>query len=232
MEKKLQLEKVLVLCDNDWISVQIEKIFSKKGFDVLICKSDLFNYSWSSLIGKYDLVISAHCKKIFDKKLVDSIRIVNIHPGLNPFNRGMYPHIFSIINGLPTGATIHEVDEFIDNGDIIAQQEVEIFMHDDSRSLHERIMKLEMELFERHFDEILLGTYTKKKPQCEGNLNYKKDFSNLCNIDLKNYDSFENHINTLRALSYGGFKNAYFYDNDGNKIYIRVELSKNNSEKL
>jgi methionyl-tRNA formyltransferase len=143
----------------------------------------------------------------------------------------MYPHIFSIINGLPTGATIHEVDEFIDNGDIIAQQEVEIFMYDDSKSLHERIMKLEMGLFESHFEEILLGTYTKKKPQAEGNINYKKDFSKLCSIDLENHDSFENHINILKALSYGSYKNAYFHDKNGNKIYIRVELSKNNSEK-
>ena len=165
-------------------------------------------------------------RKIFDKKLVESTRIVNIHPGLNPYNRGMYPHIFSIVNGLPTGATIHEVDEKIDNGDIIVQKEVQMYMYEDSKELHERIMKVEMELFESNFDEIIYGTYTKTKPHTGGNINYKKDFKELCEINLWDVDTFEGHINKLRALTYGDYKNVYFYDDDGNKIYIKVELSK------
>lgn len=221
----MRVPSVLVLCDNDWIGVEIKKIFDSKNFPVVIESSDLYEDSWD-LIGEYDLIISAHCKKIFDKKLIESTRIVNIHPGLNPYNRGMYPHIFSIVNGLPTGATIHEVDEKIDNGDIIVQKEVQMYMYEDSKELHERIMKVEMELFESHFDEIIYGTYTKTKPHIEGNINYKKDFKELCEIPLWDVDTFEGHINKLRALTYGDYKNAYFYDEDGNKIYIKVELSK------
>jgi methionyl-tRNA formyltransferase len=191
----MRIPNVLVLCDNDWIGVEIKKIFDSKNFPIVIESSDLYEDSWA-LIGQYDLIISAHCKKIFDKKLVESTRIVNIHPGLNPYNRGMYPHIFSITNGLP------------------------------SKELHERIMKVEMELFESHFDEIIYGTYTKTKPHSEGNINYKKDFKELCEINLWDVDTFEGHINKLRALTYGDYKNAYFYDEDGNKIYIKVELSK------
>jgi methionyl-tRNA formyltransferase len=220
----MKTPNVLVLCDNDWIRVQIEKIFRKKNFDAIIDESDYFDEMMS--LCKYDLIISAHCKKIFDKEIVESTRIVNIHPGLNPYNRGMYPHIFSMMNGLPTGATIHEVDEFIDNGDIIAQEEVQMYMYEDSKQLHERIMKVEMELFEKHFEEIIYGTYTKTKPHIEGNINYKKDFNKLCEIQLDDVDTFEGHINKLRALTYGDYKNAYFYDEDGKKIYIKVELSK------
>jgi methionyl-tRNA formyltransferase len=220
----MKTPNVLVLCDNDWIRVEIEKIFRKKNFDAIIDESEYFDDLIS--LCKYDLIISAHCKKIFDKEFVESVRIVNIHPGLNPYNRGMYPHIFSMMNGLPTGATIHEVDEFIDNGDIIAQEEVQMYMYEDSKQLHERIMKVEMELFEKHFEEIIYGTYSKTKPHSEGNINYKTDFNKLCEIQLGDVDTFEGHINKLRALTYGDYKNAYFYDEDGNKIYIKVELSK------
>ena len=160
--------------------------------------------------------------------IILSTRIINIHPGLNPYNRGMYPHIFSIINGLPTGATIHEVDEKIDNGDIIVQKEVQMYMYEDSKELHERIMKVEMELFESYFDKIIYGTYTKTKLHTEGNINYKKDFKELCEINLWDVDTFESHINKLRALTYGDYKNAYFYDEDGNKIYIKIELKEGN----
>ena len=221
----MRVPNVLVLCDNDWIRVEIKKIFDNKNFPIVIESSDSYEDSWA-LIGEYDLIISAHCKKIFDKRLVESTRIVNIHPGLNPYNRGMYPHIFSIVNGLPTGATIHEVDEKIDNGDIIVQKEVQMYMYEDSKELHERIMKVEMELFESYFDKIIYGTYTKTKLHIEGNINYKKDFKELCEINLWDVDTFEGHINKLRALTYGDYKNAYFYDEDGNKIYIKVELSK------
>ena len=223
----MRVPNVLVLCDNDWIRVEIKKIFDNKNFPIVIESSDSYEDSWA-LIGEYDLIISAHCKKIFDKKLVESTRIINIHPGLNPYNRGMYPHIFSIINGLPTGATIHEVDEKIDNGDIIVQKEVQMYMYEDSKELHERIMKVEMELFESYFDKIIYGTYTKTKLHTEGNINYKKDFKELCKINLWDVDTFESHINKLRALTYGDYKNAYFYDEDGNKIYIKIELKEGN----
>lgn len=221
----MKLPNVLVLCDNELIHVKIKNIFDNKNFPVVIESSDLYQDSWE-LIGEYDLIISAHCKKIFDKKLVESTRIVNIHPGLNPYNRGMYPHIFSIMNGLPTGATIHEIDNKIDNGDIIVQKEVVIHMYENSKELHQRIMKVEMDLFESHFDEIIYGTYVKTKPHIEGNINYKKDFDKLCEINLGDVDTFERHINKLRAMTYDDYKNAYFYDEDGNKIYIKIELSK------
>jgi methionyl-tRNA formyltransferase len=138
----------------------------------------------------------------------------------------MYPHIFSIINGLPTGATIHEVDEKIDNGDIIYQKEVIIHKYDDSKSLHERIMKIELELFESNFNDIIFGTYTKTKPSHIGNINYKSDFEQLREINLSDYDTFENHINKLRAMTYGDYKNTFFYDKDGSKIYVKMQLSK------
>ena len=72
-----------------------------------------------TIIANYDLVISAHCKQIFPDILVNSVRCINIHPGLNPYNRGWFPQVFSIINKKPIGCTIHLMDEEIDHGDVI-----------------------------------------------------------------------------------------------------------------
>ena len=46
----------------------------------------------------YKVGISAHCKQIFPAKLVENVRCYNIHPGYNPYNRGWFPQVFSIIN--------------------------------------------------------------------------------------------------------------------------------------
>ena len=74
----------------------------------------------SNLISTCDLVISAHCKKIFPASLIDSIRCVNIHPGYNPVNKGWFPQVFSILNGQIAGATIHIMTSEVDSGPIIS----------------------------------------------------------------------------------------------------------------
>ena len=78
------------------------------------------NVEWIST--NYDLVISVHCLQFFPKNLVNNIRCINIHPGYNPINRGWYPQVFAIVHDLGIGATIHEMDEKLDNGPIIARE--------------------------------------------------------------------------------------------------------------
>ncbi|HET6279927.1 MAG TPA: formyltransferase family protein, partial [Polyangia bacterium] len=46
--------------------------------------------------------------------------VVNLHPALLPYNRGQYPNVWSIIEGTPSGTTLHYIDEGIDTGAIIA----------------------------------------------------------------------------------------------------------------
>lgn len=52
-------------------------------------------------------------------------RIINIHGGYLPWNRGAYPNLFSWIEDTPKGASIHYVDAGIDTGRIIVRQMVD-----------------------------------------------------------------------------------------------------------
>lgn len=176
-----------------------------------------------SLITENDLIISLHCKQLFPAKLVNSVRCVNVHPGLNPFNRGWYPQVFSIINGLPSGVTIHEMDEELDHGPIIVQQEIPISESDTSLTVYNRILDAEIVLLMEHLPTIIEGKYNTMIPE-EGNLNLRADFDKICELDLSEVDTFENHIKKLRALSHGEFANAFYRDKNGNKIYISVNI--------
>jgi len=49
---------------------------------------------------------------------------INLHPSYLPFNRGVYPNVWAIIDGTPAGVTLHYMDEGFDTGDIIAQRKV------------------------------------------------------------------------------------------------------------
>jgi len=103
------------------------------------------------IIGSFDLVISIHCFQFFPKKLVKGVRCINIHPGFNPINRGWYPQVFAIINNLPIGATIHEMDEKLDNGPIIYREQVEKYPWDTSLTIYNRVLEKEIEVL-YHFE--------------------------------------------------------------------------------
>ena len=178
----------------------------------------------SEVVKTYDFVISIHCRQFFPPALVNGIRCINVHPGLNPYNRGWFPQVFSIINGLPFGVTIHEIDEELDHGPIIGQKRYTIRPWDTSGSVYAKIMNLERELVLEHFVSIREGTYHAVAPEDEGNINYKEDFDKLKEIDLDEEGSFRVFIDRLRALTHDDFRNAYFRDPSGKKVFIRVIL--------
>lgn len=186
-------------------------------------KSINIKSSWELLTG-YDLIISAHCRQLFPDDLITHVRCINIHPGYNPDNRGWYPQIFSLINGGRVGATIHEIDGKIDHGFVIVQEQIKVNSWDTSLSLYRKILNLEMKLLKKNINLILSGEYERHYHTDQGNLNVKKDFNQLCHINLDDVGSFRSHLDLLRALSHGKYKNAYMIDDYGNKVFISINL--------
>jgi methionyl-tRNA formyltransferase len=233
---------VLVLGDNRCLLQRVKELFSQEKY-----KTVAFTYATSPvakfsgevdgvgivdvqqdvdfILADFDLVLSLHCQQIFPKKLVESIRCVNVHPGYNPHNRGWYPHVFSIINKLPCGATIHEMDEFIDRGRIIVQKKIDILSYENSADVYEKITNLEVELIDDHILNIINGDYSCSDCSSGGNYNSKGCYERLCEIDLKENGTFSDFIDRLRALSYEDFRNAYFWDGD-EKVFLTLQLTR------
>lgn len=177
----------------------------------------------AAIVADYDLVLSLHCKQIFPPELVHGVRCVNVHPGLNPHNRGWFPQVFSILNGAPFGVTIHEIDDQLDHGPIIAQRACPIESWDTSGSVYAKAMALERELVLEHFEAIRDRKYVPTVP-AEGNVNYRRDFDKLKELDLSQSGTFASFIDRLRAMTHGTFRNAYFRDASGRKVFVRIEL--------
>jgi dTDP-4-amino-4,6-dideoxyglucose formyltransferase len=173
----------------------------------------------------YDLVFSMHCKQLFPAQLVNTVKCINVHPGYNPYNRGWYPQVFAIIHNLPTGATIHEMDEALDHGPIIDRALVEQTAYDDSLSLYNKILAMEISLLQKRLADIIYQRYETMAPGEEGQLFLKKDFNELLPFDLDSTMTGKMFINRLRALSHGDHKNAWFIDAaTGKKIFIKLSL--------
>jgi methionyl-tRNA formyltransferase len=178
------------------------------------------------IIDNYEMVISLHCKQIFPVELVKNMLCINIHPGLNPYNRGWYPQVFAIINHTKLGATIHIMDEEVDHGPIIARKEVPVESYYTSKEAYEKVLDAEVDLFKNNIQSIIDGSFTTNYPEFEGDYHSIDDFNKLCMLDMNENLTLGEAVDKLRALSHGNYKNAYFFDNKGNRIYLKIDLSK------
>lgn len=177
----------------------------------------------AEIVERYDLVLSFHCKQRFPAALIDGVRCVNVHPVSTLQPRLVSPGLLDHRRA-KVGVTIHEIDDQLDHGPIIAQRECAIESWDSSGSVYARLMDIERELVLEHFDAIRDGSYTAKSPATEGNLNLKKDFEQLRRLDLNERGTFGHFLNRLRALTHDDFRNAWFVDASGRKVFVRVVL--------
>lgn len=185
----------------------------------------------NQIIADYDLVLSVHCKQIFPPDLVSKVKCINVHPGYNPINRGWYPQVFAILNDTLIGATIHEIDDELDNGHIIARAFVTKEAHDTSETLYNKVVAKEIELIDANIEAIIRNDYQTVVPEETGNLYLKKDFNRLMHLNLNEATTVGKVIDKLRALTHGSFNNAYFIDEKtGKKIYVGIQLKPESDE--
>ena len=93
-----------------------------------------------------DLIVMAGWMRIVSKKFVDSYpgQIINLHPSLLPKYKGLNAIEQAMKAGeTETGATVHFVNEHLDSGAIIKQQEVPILPGDTVESLQRAIQQAE-----------------------------------------------------------------------------------------
>ena len=153
---------------------------------------------------------------------MEGVKCINLHPGYNPENKGWYPQVFSILNGKKFGATLHEMDDEIDGGAIIAQEQIKIEFNDTSYTAYQKVLKLEKKIFKQNISKILTGEYLTNKTS-GGNYNSKNDFKKLQNLNLGDVNTLEYHINILRALTFPGFDNAVV-EKGGKSYVIKIDI--------
>lgn len=72
--------------------------------------------------------------------------VIGYHPACLPYNRGRHPIIWALALGLKkTASTFFFIDEGIDSGDIIDQQNVDILDEDMASSLYKKLMEKALE---------------------------------------------------------------------------------------
>ncbi len=106
-----------------------------------------------------DLIITCAYGQIIPKELLNYPKLgcINVHASLLPKLRGGAPIHRAIIEGYnKTGITIMYMDETMDTGDIIAQEEIEIAYDDTVDTLHDKLSLLGRNLLLKTLPSIIM----------------------------------------------------------------------------
>ena len=125
----------------------------------------------------------------------------NLHASLLPQYRGAAPINWAIINGeTKTGVTTFFIDEKIDTGAIILQDETSIEKTDNAEDLHDRLMHLGAKTVLKTVERIQNGDFKTTKQPNHGDLKLAhKIHRETCEIDWNK--PIEDIYNFIRGLS-------------------------------
>lgn len=127
-------------------------------------------------------IVSCNYAYIVPREIIDRMRgrMVNLHASLLPWNRGASPNFWSFVEDTPKGVSIHFMDEGLDTGELIAQEEV--FFDETQETfrstyqvLHERMLRL----FYQVWPFLAEGRVRGRRQEGTGSFHTRKDLQVL-----------------------------------------------------
>ncbi len=176
---------------------------------------------------QFDAIICVYWPWLLTEQIFSSVKTtVNFHPALLPINRGWFPHVHSIIDGSKTGVTLHQLENGADTGAIWAQKEIAVDPTDTAKEIYLRLQSEIVALFMQSWEGIKSGLIKPlKQDESIAVYHSKKEIEGLDQINIDKSYRARDLINILRARTFGDRGFAYF-EEKGEKIYIKIELSK------
>ncbi len=143
------------------------------------------------------MIVVAAFGQILPKNILDipPHGCLNIHPSLLPKYRGAAPINWTLIKGeIKTGVTIMLMDEGMDSGDILTQQETDITVAENFGHLQDRLARLGAQLLLSTIEQFIAGaieprpqdkeavTFAPRLTKETGKINWHESAVNICNL--------------------------------------------------
>ncbi|MHA1649736.1 MAG: formyltransferase family protein [Candidatus Helarchaeota archaeon] len=160
-----------------------------------------------NLIKEYELDLGIILgARILKKHIIDAFRIgiINMHPGLLPWNRGLDNLKWAIIDELPQGVTTHLIDAQVDWGSILLQEIIEVYPDDTLLDIYLRLQSKELDLMIESIKKLETGFHP-TRTAIEGKYNravppdIEKDLLNLFEKYKQNYELIKSRFLKLRS---------------------------------
>lgn len=181
---------------------------------------------------KPDICFSIYYRKIFPASYIQvpPMGFINIHSGVLPQYRGSIPTFWALYNNeKEVGITLHFIDGGIDTGDIIAQSRYKIPKNITGFKLHNKIMKLGVQLLSSNLPDILEGSNLRIKQKHSDSTYFGRFNDTLRLIDWSlPVEQIESKIRAL-TRPYIGAKSFIF---DKEVIFWKVRIMHLRGRKL
>lgn len=171
-----------------------------------------------------DLVVGVHFPYLIPNSILGLPRlgVSNLHPAYLPYNRGWHTPSWAILDGTPTGGTLHWMSEGIDEGPIIARQACATYPWDTADSLYARVLETETQLFARALPALLGGD--PGRPQTlAGTRHVAGDLGSVRSLDPQRRMSLESLLRRLRALTTNRLEEAAHLAGDDAPLRVALE---------
>lgn len=160
-------------------------------------------------IKEKSLIISANNIYLFPKNVVEkqNLKIVNFHNALLPKHRGMNAPTWTIFEqDKKAGITWHLVNEYIDDGDIVIQKDVDLDNTETAMVLIRKLMNLAFAAYKEIEDSLLNWNFktTKMDQNAQYQIHYAVDVPN--NGILDKTWNFDQMSAFLRSIDWGCVK--------------------------
>lgn len=173
-----------------------------------------------------DMVVSVGFEHLVPAEILDipDHGCVNLHPSYLPYNRGMSPNVWSIVEDTPAGVTLHYMDADFDTGEIIARCEVDTTFSDTGKDLHRRLKEAQFDIFTNVWPDLAAGN-VESTPQVDAGGTYHtiEDFQQLCEIDPDEEVRAGDFLDRLRALTFPPFDNATV-EIGGERYHVDIDV--------
>ena len=128
LKKNLSSKKFIthsIISDNQ-ISKQIKELLKLNELDIKIYEK-VSNLK-TKFIGNCDVIFSVGYLKKIESEIIENYEIINLHPSLLPKYKGLMTHKRMLINNeIKYGYSIHKVTKYLDDGEILSQNQKNIY---------------------------------------------------------------------------------------------------------
>ena len=128
LKKNLTSKKFITLSiiSNNQVSKQIKELIKLNELKIKIYEK-VSNLK-TRFMGDCDVVFSVGYLKKIESEIIQNYEIINLHPSLLPKYKGLMTHKRMLINNeIIYGYSIHRVTEHLDDGEILSQNQKNIY---------------------------------------------------------------------------------------------------------
>ena len=128
LKKNLTSKKfnVISIISNNLISKQIKELIKSNELEIKIYEK-VSNLK-TRFMGDCDVVFSVGYLKKIESEIIKNYEIINLHPSLLPKYKGLMTHKRMLINNeIKYGYSIHKVTKYLDDGEILSQNQKNIY---------------------------------------------------------------------------------------------------------